>query len=220
MRLTAGSCLVRLVRFNPPSIQLVAEKLSFKDLASSLVKGSPREQQNDSEIIKVQKIMLYGSKDFAVLLHLYYCCCRVHSSGTRSRYASTLPWNPRDLGDIRNKHGERETCVGGCRIVLSDGKNLQRQLGGVLGTDSTLGECATRTGEGRDAYGSGANSQWTLVQVEAVPQCIMVRRGWTLLTVIGRSEEGAMPYLQEIMDLKNRMNGSMGLRFWLRDTRE
>ncbi|XP_015958754.1 serine/threonine-protein kinase RUNKEL isoform X2 [Arachis duranensis] len=45
MRLTAGSCLVRLVRFNPPSIQLVAEKLSFKDLASSLVKGSPREQQ-------------------------------------------------------------------------------------------------------------------------------------------------------------------------------
>ncbi|KAL1307926.1 uncharacterized protein [Arachis hypogaea] len=45
MRLTAGSCLVRLVRFNHPSIQLVAEKLSFKDLASSLVKGSPREQQ-------------------------------------------------------------------------------------------------------------------------------------------------------------------------------
>ncbi|KHN33108.1 Serine/threonine-protein kinase ULK4, partial [Glycine soja] len=45
MRLTAGSCLVRLVRFNPPSIQLVIEKLSFKDLASALVKGSPREQQ-------------------------------------------------------------------------------------------------------------------------------------------------------------------------------
>jgi len=45
MRLTAGSCLVRLVRFNPPSIQSVIEKLSFKDLASALVKGSPREQQ-------------------------------------------------------------------------------------------------------------------------------------------------------------------------------
>ncbi|CAL0301211.1 unnamed protein product [Lupinus luteus] len=45
MRLTAGSCLVRLVRFNPPSIQSVMEKLSFKDLASALVKGSPREQQ-------------------------------------------------------------------------------------------------------------------------------------------------------------------------------
>ncbi|KAG5130912.1 hypothetical protein JHK84_037309 [Glycine max] len=45
MRLTAGSCLVRLVRFNPPSIQSVIEKLSFKDLSSALVKGSPREQQ-------------------------------------------------------------------------------------------------------------------------------------------------------------------------------
>lgn len=45
MRLTAGSCLVRLARFNSPSIQPVVEKLSFKDLASALVKGSPREQQ-------------------------------------------------------------------------------------------------------------------------------------------------------------------------------
>lgn len=45
MRLTAGSCLVRLARFNPPSIQSVIEKLSFKDLASALVKGSLREQQ-------------------------------------------------------------------------------------------------------------------------------------------------------------------------------
>ncbi|KAH8499904.1 hypothetical protein H0E87_015230 [Populus deltoides] len=31
IRLTAGSCLVRLARFNPPSIQSVMEKLSFKD---------------------------------------------------------------------------------------------------------------------------------------------------------------------------------------------
>ncbi|KAK2992667.1 hypothetical protein RJ640_014917 [Escallonia rubra] len=45
IRLTAGSCLVRLVRFSPPSIQQVIEKLSFKDTASALVKGSPREQQ-------------------------------------------------------------------------------------------------------------------------------------------------------------------------------
>ncbi|GAV63396.1 Pkinase domain-containing protein [Cephalotus follicularis] len=45
MRLTAGSCLVRLVRFSPPSIQSVTEKLSFKDMASALVKGSSREQQ-------------------------------------------------------------------------------------------------------------------------------------------------------------------------------
>lgn len=45
MRLTAGSCLVRLVCFNPHSIQSVIEKLSFKDMASALVKGSLREQQ-------------------------------------------------------------------------------------------------------------------------------------------------------------------------------
>ncbi|KAI4370775.1 hypothetical protein MLD38_019085 [Melastoma candidum] len=45
MRLTAGSCLVRLVRFSPASIQQVMSKISFKDFASSLVKGSPREQQ-------------------------------------------------------------------------------------------------------------------------------------------------------------------------------
>ncbi|CAK9145510.1 unnamed protein product [Ilex paraguariensis] len=45
MRCTAGSCLVRLARFSPPSIQQVIEKLSFKEIASSLVKGGPREQQ-------------------------------------------------------------------------------------------------------------------------------------------------------------------------------
>ncbi|KAL6959067.1 non-specific serine,threonine protein kinase [Sarracenia purpurea var. burkii] len=45
MRLTAGSCLVRLVRFNPPSIQQVVEKLPLRDTASALAKGSPREQQ-------------------------------------------------------------------------------------------------------------------------------------------------------------------------------
>lgn len=53
MRLTAGSCLVRLVRFNPPSIQPVIEKLPFKDLASALVKGSPREQQISLNLLSV-----------------------------------------------------------------------------------------------------------------------------------------------------------------------
>ncbi|KAK4357847.1 hypothetical protein RND71_023457 [Anisodus tanguticus] len=45
MRLTAGSCLARLVRFSPSSIQRVLEKLPFKDMVSSLVKRNPREQQ-------------------------------------------------------------------------------------------------------------------------------------------------------------------------------
>ncbi|XP_047331377.1 serine/threonine-protein kinase RUNKEL-like [Impatiens glandulifera] len=44
-KLTAGSCLVRLVRFNPPSIQPVIDKLPLKDIASVLIKGSQREQQ-------------------------------------------------------------------------------------------------------------------------------------------------------------------------------
>ncbi|XP_057489207.1 LOW QUALITY PROTEIN: serine/threonine-protein kinase RUNKEL-like [Actinidia eriantha] len=45
MRLTAGSCLVRLVRFNPPSVQQVVDKLPLRETALGLVKGSPREQQ-------------------------------------------------------------------------------------------------------------------------------------------------------------------------------
>ncbi|XWS08653.1 hypothetical protein CRYUN_Cryun40dG0020000 [Craigia yunnanensis] len=45
MRLTAGSCLVRLVRFSPHSIQSVIDKLSLKEIASALIKGSQREQQ-------------------------------------------------------------------------------------------------------------------------------------------------------------------------------
>ncbi|GAU37720.1 hypothetical protein TSUD_382130 [Trifolium subterraneum] len=52
MRLTAGSCLVRLVRFNPSCIQSVVEKLSFKDLASALIKayGIPQEGRDDFQI--------------------------------------------------------------------------------------------------------------------------------------------------------------------------
>ncbi|XP_073011436.1 serine/threonine-protein kinase RUNKEL [Typha latifolia] len=44
-RLIAGSCLVRLARFSPSCIQLVFDKLSFKDTVCTLTKGSPREQQ-------------------------------------------------------------------------------------------------------------------------------------------------------------------------------
>ncbi|XP_057538880.1 serine/threonine-protein kinase RUNKEL [Amaranthus tricolor] len=52
-RLTAGSCLVRLVRFNPPSIHTVIEKLSFKDTVSALVRGSQREQQISLNLLNV-----------------------------------------------------------------------------------------------------------------------------------------------------------------------
>ncbi|CAI0627005.1 unnamed protein product [Linum tenue] len=45
MRMTAGSCLARLARFNPSSIQSVMEKLSFKEAAASIIKGNAREQQ-------------------------------------------------------------------------------------------------------------------------------------------------------------------------------
>ncbi|XP_009405546.2 serine/threonine-protein kinase RUNKEL [Musa acuminata AAA Group] len=44
-RLIAGSCLVRLARFCPSCIQYVFDKLSFKDTASAVIKGNPREQQ-------------------------------------------------------------------------------------------------------------------------------------------------------------------------------
>ncbi|XP_042022786.1 serine/threonine-protein kinase RUNKEL-like [Salvia splendens] len=45
MKLTAGSCLIRLARFSPPSIQQVIEKVPLKDIGSSLFKGNQREQQ-------------------------------------------------------------------------------------------------------------------------------------------------------------------------------
>ncbi|GJW13115.1 serine/threonine-protein kinase RUNKEL [Tanacetum coccineum] len=45
IRLTAGSCLVRLTRFNPPTIHQVMEKLTFKEIAASISKSTPREQQ-------------------------------------------------------------------------------------------------------------------------------------------------------------------------------
>ncbi|KAJ4968677.1 hypothetical protein NE237_015378 [Protea cynaroides] len=60
-RLTAGSCLVRLVRFSVPTIQSVIEKLSFKETASALVKGSPREQQISLNLLNMA---LLGSHMF------------------------------------------------------------------------------------------------------------------------------------------------------------
>ncbi|KAK8988168.1 hypothetical protein V6N11_065765 [Hibiscus sabdariffa] len=62
MRLTAGSCLVRLVRFNPHITQSVTDKLSLKDIASALVKGSPREQQLSLNLLNV---VMLGSHSFS-----------------------------------------------------------------------------------------------------------------------------------------------------------
>ena len=44
-RLIALSCLSRLARFSSSCIHLILEKLSFKDIACTLIKGNPREQQ-------------------------------------------------------------------------------------------------------------------------------------------------------------------------------
>ncbi|XP_075521675.1 serine/threonine-protein kinase RUNKEL-like [Primulina tabacum] len=53
MKLTAGSCLVRLVRFSPSSMQQVLEKLPIKDIISSLLKGNQREQQISLNILNM-----------------------------------------------------------------------------------------------------------------------------------------------------------------------
>ncbi|KAK9079926.1 hypothetical protein SSX86_001601 [Deinandra increscens subsp. villosa] len=62
MRLTAGSCLVRLTRFNPPTIQQVMEKLTFKEIANAISKGSPREQQI---CLNLLNMAMLGSNLFA-----------------------------------------------------------------------------------------------------------------------------------------------------------
>ncbi|KAL8150893.1 hypothetical protein V2J09_020701 [Rumex salicifolius] len=56
VRMTAGSCLLRLVRFNPSSIQSVVEKLSLKEIASALIKGSAREQQVSLNLLNMAMI--------------------------------------------------------------------------------------------------------------------------------------------------------------------
>ncbi|BBN03345.1 serine/threonine-protein kinase ULK4 [Marchantia polymorpha subsp. ruderalis] len=45
VRASAGSCLVRLVRFSPTTIPSVLEKVTFKDLVVVLARGSAKEQQ-------------------------------------------------------------------------------------------------------------------------------------------------------------------------------
>ncbi|WVZ71748.1 hypothetical protein U9M48_020294 [Paspalum notatum var. saurae] len=50
-RLIAGSCLARLSRFSPSCIHLILEKISFKDIASTLIKGNSREQQISLNIL-------------------------------------------------------------------------------------------------------------------------------------------------------------------------
>ncbi|WMV08857.1 hypothetical protein MTR67_002242 [Solanum verrucosum] len=67
MRLTAGSCLARLVRFSPSNIQRVMEKLSFKDMVSSLVNGS--EVLKGKALIFVALLCMNGKR----WLPLFFC---------------------------------------------------------------------------------------------------------------------------------------------------
>ncbi|KAL2534582.1 Protein kinase family protein with ARM repeat domain [Abeliophyllum distichum] len=72
MRLIAGSCLVRLVRFSPPSIPQIIEKLSLKDIASSLFKGNQREQQICLNLLNMAMLgshmLTNGRDDFQITL--------------------------------------------------------------------------------------------------------------------------------------------------------
>ncbi|KAL2464102.1 Protein kinase family protein with ARM repeat domain [Forsythia ovata] len=72
MRLIAGSCLVRLVRFSPPSIPQVIEKLLLKDIASSLFKGNQREQQICLNLLNMAMLgshmLTNGRDDFQITL--------------------------------------------------------------------------------------------------------------------------------------------------------
>ncbi|KAE8725898.1 pentatricopeptide repeat-containing protein [Hibiscus syriacus] len=58
MRLTAGSCLVRLARLGPQtrSIQSIMDKLSLKDVASTLIKGSLRKQQISLNLLNLSML--------------------------------------------------------------------------------------------------------------------------------------------------------------------
>ena len=53
LRATAGSCLVRLVRFQPTTIPFVLEKLTFKELVGGLARGSAREQQVNINLLNM-----------------------------------------------------------------------------------------------------------------------------------------------------------------------
>ncbi|EFJ24969.1 hypothetical protein SELMODRAFT_100105, partial [Selaginella moellendorffii] len=58
VRSTAGSCLVRLVRFSPSSVAVVLEKVTFKELIAGLCKGGAKLQQ---VYINLLNIALVGS---------------------------------------------------------------------------------------------------------------------------------------------------------------
>ncbi|KZV28057.1 hypothetical protein F511_33110 [Dorcoceras hygrometricum] len=69
MKLTAGSCLVRLVRFSPSSMQQVLEKLPIKDIILSLSKGNQREQQISLNVLNMAMLSNYlGRDDFQITL--------------------------------------------------------------------------------------------------------------------------------------------------------
>ncbi|MCO5574854.1 hypothetical protein L7F22_028647 [Adiantum nelumboides] len=53
VRLSAGSCLVRLLRFSSSAISMVLDKLILKDLAMGLAKGNPREQQVNINLLNM-----------------------------------------------------------------------------------------------------------------------------------------------------------------------
>uniref|UniRef100_A0A7I4CYJ5 Protein kinase domain-containing protein n=1 Tax=Physcomitrium patens TaxID=3218 RepID=A0A7I4CYJ5_PHYPA len=53
LRVTAGSCLVRLVRFQRTTILVVLDKITCKELVGGLAKGSGREQQVNINLINM-----------------------------------------------------------------------------------------------------------------------------------------------------------------------
>ncbi|EPS71184.1 hypothetical protein M569_03574, partial [Genlisea aurea] len=64
IRLTAGSCLVRLLRFSPTSIQHAVDKVPIKDIAGSLLKGNPREQQICLNFLNMAVLGNHSSTNF------------------------------------------------------------------------------------------------------------------------------------------------------------
>ncbi|PKA51007.1 Serine/threonine-protein kinase TIO [Apostasia shenzhenica] len=71
-RLIAGSCLVRLAHFCPPCIQLILEKISIKDTASSLSKGSQRTPREKQICLNLLNMAILSSRVFSIIgRHLF-----------------------------------------------------------------------------------------------------------------------------------------------------